>query len=126
MSPDNKTVSAVPTATDTTQTSRKSAKGILCAKCEHVNIAGATTCNRCRSHLHIKCNDCGAINERALDHCRNCGRNLHRTILQRFTAKVSRSRIHLKPLPILLLFAVAGIIFYLVVQLTQFQLPTTQ
>jgi len=124
MSPDNKPVSAVPTASDTTQTSKKSAKGILCAKCEHVNKAGSTTCSRCRAHLHIKCNDCGTVNERALNHCRNCGRNLHRTTLQRFASKLDRSRAKIKPLPVLLLFMVTGIIFYLVVKVTQLQIPT--
>lgn len=126
MNRDNKLVSAVPTATDTTQTSRKSAKGILCAKCEHVNQAGATTCSVCRAHLHIKCNDCGTVNERVLGTCRNCGRKLHRNALQRLASRLSRSRTQIKPIPVLLLIAVAGAIFYLVVKLTEFQLPTTR
>ena len=123
MSQDNESVSGVPTSSDTTQTSRKSAKGILCAKCEHVNKAGATTCSVCRAHLHVKCNDCGAVNERALNHCRTCGRNLHRTALQRFATRLARTRTKIKPLWLLLLLAVVGIIFYLVVTLTAVQLP---
>jgi hypothetical protein len=126
MSQDHNPVSGAPTVSDTTQTSRVSAKGILCAKCEHVNKSGSTTCSVCRAHLHIKCNDCGTVNERVLNSCKNCGRKLHRTAVQKILNRASKSRSKIKPLPVLLLFIVVSVIFYLVIKLTEVQLPSTR
>jgi hypothetical protein len=126
MSLDNNQVSGVPTASDTTQTPRSTAKGILCAKCQHVNRPGSTTCSVCNSHLHIKCNDCGAVNERAIDSCRICGRSLHRSAARRLLSRLSTKRNRIKPTFILLMFAVVGVIFFLVVKVTQIELPVTR
>lgn len=71
----------------------------------------------------MKCNDCGSVNERVMTICRACGRKLHRNALQRFASKLSRSRSQVKPLFVLLLFVVVGVIFYVVVALTKVQLP---
>lgn len=126
MSPDNNRVSGVPTPSDTTQTPLSTAKGILCAKCEHVNKPGSTTCGVCRSHLHVKCNDCGAVNERARNHCRNCGHSLHRSAARRLVSRMAKKRNRIKPTFILLMFAIVGAIFSLIVILTQIQLPQTR
>jgi hypothetical protein len=123
MSQDHKPVSAVPTASDTTQTSKKSTKGVLCAKCEHVNKPGSTTCSVCRSHLHVKCKDCGAINERVLTTCRSCGRKLHRNAFQKLTATLSRSRSQFKPSFVILLLIIVAVVFYMVITLTHMPMP---
>jgi hypothetical protein len=126
MSPENNRVSGVPTASDTTQTSVRTAKGVLCAKCEHVNKPGSTTCSVCRSHLHVKCNDCGEVNERVLNTCRHCGRSLHRSAARRLLSRVATKRNRIKPTFILLMFAIVGVIFYLVITVTQIQLPNSR
>jgi hypothetical protein len=123
MIPEHNTVPAAATAaSDTTQT-RKSSRGILCAKCEHVNAAGSTKCNRCGSHLHVKCNDCGVINERILSTCKSCGRRLHKNVFQKIGARLGASSARVQPLHVLLFVVVVGAITYGIILLTQLQLP---
>jgi hypothetical protein len=62
---------------------RRPRKGVLCAKCEHLNPPGSGTCERCQSHLYVTCIDCGTRNERVRSRCLECGRKMHRNLLQR-------------------------------------------
>ena len=122
MTPEDKIGAGTATSPDTTQTSKRSARGILCAKCEHVNAAGSTKCSRCASHLHIKCNDCGVVNERILTKCKSCGRTLRKNFLQKLGgpfAGVTR----FKPVHLLVFMVVVLGIFYGVVLLTELRLP---
>lgn len=121
--PEKHNVAAAPTASDTTQTPGPPAKGILCAKCEHVNVAGSTTCKRCRSHLHIKCNDCGTTNERVYTTCRHCGRRLHKSALGKAGARLFKGASKVKPLHVVIFIAVVGVMFYAIVALTRLRLP---
>lgn len=56
----------------------KARKGVLCAKCEHLNPPGRDVCEYCHAHLHLSCKHCGHRNERARTRCRQCGHRLHR------------------------------------------------
>ncbi len=96
-------------------TSMRSAKGILCPKCSHVNRPGSTKCSRCEAHLHIKCNDCGATNERAHSRCRECGRRLHKGALEKINRRLFQNSRKVSPWQVILIIVVVAAIFGLVV-----------
>ncbi len=56
----------------------KSARGVLCVKCEHLNPLAVENCEICDGHLYIKCNECGAKNPRVGARCVECQRRLHK------------------------------------------------
>ncbi|MCF7668894.1 MAG: hypothetical protein K9N48_03855 [Verrucomicrobia bacterium] len=62
-------------------------KGILCAKCEHLNRRGTETCRRCGSALYITCKHCKTKNPRVTTKCSNCKHSLHRSRRNRFLRK---------------------------------------
>jgi len=62
---------------------QKAERGVLCARCDHLNRGGATVCERCKSELFIKCAYCGEMNLRALENCGKCKHHLHRGIFRR-------------------------------------------
>jgi hypothetical protein len=124
MTSDNKSVPDAVAVESDTAIARKSSRGILCAKCEHVNSAGSTKCSRCGSHLHIKCHDCGVVNERTISTCKSCGRRLHKNVFQKMTARVGGGGVaRVKPMHIALFVVVVTVITYVVISLTQIQLP---
>ena len=53
-----------------------SGRGILCAKCEHLNPAGLEKCETCQAHLFVFCTYCGTRNGRVLTRCTKCRRRL--------------------------------------------------
>ena len=53
-----------------------SGRGVLCAKCEHLNPEGLEKCETCQAHLFIFCSYCGSKNGRVLARCRKCRRRL--------------------------------------------------
>jgi hypothetical protein len=110
----------------TTLLNKSGAKGILCAKCSHVNRAGSTKCSRCESHLHIKCNDCGTRNERFHTRCQTCGRRLHRSFFEKLGAGGFKRQTRVTPLQIVLLLIFAAVAFYCVVIMQHVQLPPVQ
>jgi hypothetical protein len=55
-----------------------SAKGVLCAKCEHLNPPGSTSCEFCRAELFRICPKCGQRFQDALSRCSHCGERMHR------------------------------------------------
>lgn len=55
-------------------------RGILCAKCEHLNPGGRETCEYCESGLFIDCPKCEMQNVRALAYCLGCKTPLHKTL----------------------------------------------
>jgi len=48
-------------------------KGVLCAKCDHLNAPGSTTCEYCRSALFEPCRHCGKTVRRTAHRCEFCG-----------------------------------------------------
>lgn len=49
-----------------------SARGVLCAECEHLNPPGTQVCGECRAELFVVCGSCGRRNERIYSRCAGC------------------------------------------------------
>lgn len=126
MMPENKLGPEAAVAESDTAIARKSSKGITCARCEHVNSGGSTKCSRCGSHLHIKCHDCEVVNERVLTSCKSCGRRLHKNALQKMGGRMGAGAMRVKPMHVALFVVVVSVITYVVIFLTQLQLPQTR
>lgn len=112
-----------PPRGDTTTLINKSAKGVLCAKCNHLNKPRSTKCSVCGSHLHIKCNDCGARNERFYSQCQECGRRLHKPTVERMQRTVFNQASKITLPQIALLIGVVALIVLLAVALNHVRLP---
>ena len=48
-------------------------KGVLCAKCDHLNPPGSTMCEYCHAALFGTCRHCGKTVQRTSDRCEFCG-----------------------------------------------------
>jgi hypothetical protein len=107
----------------TTSLANRTDKGILCAKCNHLNKPGSTKCTRCESHLHIKCNDCGARNERVYSRCQTCGRRLHKSAMEKMHASVFKHGAKVTPFQIALLILVVAAILLIVIGINKVNLP---
>lgn len=98
-------------------------RGVLCAKCNHVNPPGRTLCNRCGSHLFITCNDCGHQSERSVTRCRKCGRRLHRSALQKLGVRFFGKSMKPSLTAVLLFIAGVAIAFGIIVFVAELRLP---
>jgi hypothetical protein len=90
-------------------------RGVLCAKCEHLNAWGRNECKRCGAHLYITCTDCGQRNERVRTRCANCTRRLHHSIFDRIGRRISKGAMQFTGLQVVIFcigvaFALAVII----------------
>ncbi len=112
-----------PPRGDTTAFTKRTEKGILCPKCNHVNKPGSTKCSHCESHLHIKCNDCGARNERVYSRCQACGRRLHKSALEKMHASVFNHGAKVTPFQVALLIVAVSVIFLVVIAINKVNLP---
>lgn len=65
-------------------------KGVLCAKCEHLNPPESNECETCGAHLFLACKQCGEGNERVRTQCVRCGHRLHRSFLHRSRRRLGR------------------------------------
>lgn len=65
-------------APDALEERRRSARGVLCVKCEHLNPVHLEVCEFCRTHLWVSCRHCGAKNRRVNIRCDECHRRLHK------------------------------------------------
>ena len=66
--------------------------GVLCAKCEHLNVQSRNVCEFCGAHLHVVCHSCGHRNERVRTRCVDCGHRLHRSWTSRLTNAFGKDR----------------------------------
>jgi len=57
-------------------------RGILCARCEHLNDLSATNCAECGARLFVACSRCGELNQRVFTRCRKCHKRLHRGLFR--------------------------------------------
>jgi hypothetical protein len=98
-------------------------RGVLCAKCEHLNPPGLSTCEFCNAHLHLLCSYCRQRNARVQSCCSQCGRSLHRSFWSRgWQALFGRERkMHLVQAILLALAILAGLA--LIIFFSEFRLP---
>jgi hypothetical protein len=96
----------------------KARKGILCAKCEHLNPPGSDVCEYCHAHLFLSCKSCGHRNERVRTRCTECGHRLHRgffyQLRRRLTQERNRYILVYLPLTILVSYLAYRVVIFLV------------
>jgi hypothetical protein len=63
-------------------------RGVLCAKCDHLNPPGCNVCEECDAHLYVTCHSCGHRNRRVDAVCGHCGHHLHRSLGRRLRKKL--------------------------------------
>ena len=51
-------------------------RGVLCARCDHMNPAGADECRRCGAELFRDCPSCGETIQRIYSRCSKCHHRL--------------------------------------------------
>lgn len=105
------------------ETDRKD-RGVLCAKCEHLNTWGRNECKRCGSHLYITCSDCGQSNERVRTKCTNCSRRLHHSLMDRVRHRVSKESFQMSGVQVLIFCVGVGLAFGLILMLSHIELPS--
>lgn len=98
-------------------------KGVLCAKCEHLNPPSLGTCERCHSHLFVTCGDCGTRNERVRTRCSDCGRKLHRSLWQRIGRRTFGRPTGVTPTAVFFFLAGVAIVFGIIVLISNISLP---
>jgi hypothetical protein len=91
--------------------------GVTCAKCEHLNPHGHSTCEVCGAHLHVVCHHCGHRNERVRTRCSECHHHLHRSFWKRLSHRLTgkKGKISLFQIILLLigiLIGIGAIIFF--------------
>lgn len=94
---------------------RPTGKGILCSKCEHLNLAHSSKCKRCGSHLFITCNFCGKSNPRSHGRCAECDHRLHRSLVSQLQKKIFRGRYRNVSLFHIAIMVVAVFLAYMVI-----------
>jgi hypothetical protein len=65
----------------------ESKRGLLCVKCEHLNLATDTLCQICGADLFMICLQCGSRNERVRSRCTQCRQSLSYTWWRRFLSR---------------------------------------
>jgi hypothetical protein len=98
-------------------------RGVLCAKCEHLNAWGRNECKRCGAHLYISCSDCGQRNERVRTRCANCQRRLHYSIFERARRRLSNGAIQWNSLQVVLFCIGVALAFVLIFFFSRLHLP---
>lgn len=63
---------------------------VQCANCSADNLAGATLCRECDSHLYLVCRHCGRSNIRTLRRCASCDERLGGSVWKRRFRKIFR------------------------------------
>ncbi len=84
-------------------------RGVLCARCEHVNPPGQTQCERCAAPLFTPCPHCGQPTQRVFLRCQHCHHRIGRTDAERRRRGRGRGRNLRRKLAWLLLGAIGAI-----------------
>jgi len=98
-------------------------RGVLCAKCEHLNVWGRNECKRCGAHLYIACTDCGQRNERVRTRCVNCTRRLHHSIIDRMRRRMTTGSLQLSGLQMVIFCIGVALAFGVILALSRFEMP---
>ncbi len=99
-------------------------RGILCAKCEHLNPGDTNVCSYCGAHLFVTCHHCGHRNQRAYSRCAHCRRRLHRSLIRKWYKWMFRGQAKAKPLHFVLMIIVVFIAYKIIVHLAEYQPPS--
>lgn len=102
----------------------RSDRGVLCAKCEHINTRGVSECRKCGSHLFITCVDCGHRNERVRERCKSCGRRLHRGVIEKLRRRFFGGHTNITPAQVMVILFSIALVFGLIVFIANISLPT--
>lgn len=99
-------------------------KGVLCAKCEHLNPPGTSECTFCGAHLYVTCHACGARNSRVNARCSECHKSMHRSLWKKWSRKLAPKKSRYKVWHFVLLSIAVFITYKLIVRLAEFQSST--
>lgn len=70
--------------------------GVLCLKCNHLNVLETATCKRCGADLYRECPRCGHPNPLVFANCRKCHKRFPRGLLGRSSRRARKARSLLK------------------------------
>jgi ribosomal protein L40E len=70
--------------------------GVLCIKCNHLNVLETATCKRCGAALYRDCPRCGHSNPLVFANCRKCHKRFPRGILGNRSRKLRKAQSLLK------------------------------
>ncbi len=98
-------------------------RGVLCAKCDHLNPPGSKVCGECGAHLFVACHYCGHKNRRVDAVCSQCGHHLHRSMWRRLQRKILGQNSKILVIEGVLLVLVVLIGYKLIVNLVEAPLP---
>jgi ribosomal protein L40E len=98
----------------------RSDKGVLCAKCEHLNPPGTNECRFCGAHLYVTCHACGVRNPRVNARCCECKRSMHRTFWGKWARKLTPKKSRYKLWHFILLAIAVFITYKVIINLAEF------
>ena len=104
-------------------TAPPSERGVLCAKCDHLNPPGSKACEECGDHLYVACHYCGHKNRRVDAVCAECGHHLHRSLWRRWQRKFLGQNRKILIVELILLVIVVVVGFNLIVRLVEYKPP---
>ena len=98
-------------------------RGVLCAKCDHLNLPGSKACDECGAHLYVACHYCGHKNRRVDAVCAQCGHHLHRSLWRRWQRKFLGQNSKILAIEAVLLVVLVVVGFKLIIKLVESPLP---
>lgn len=99
-------------------------KGVLCAKCEHLNPPGTNECRFCGAHLYVTCHACGVRNPRVNARCSECHHSMHRSLFKKWYRKFAPKKSRYKPWHFVLLAGAVYVTYRVIVHLAEFSAAT--
>lgn len=96
--------------------------GVLCVRCNHLNVTETPTCKRCGAELYRECAKCGHSSPIVFANCRKCHKRFPRGVFGGRNRKLRKAQSFAKRtlttafqvLLVLVSLAVAGGIIYLI------------
>lgn len=70
--------------------------GVLCIKCNHLNVLETATCKRCGADLYRTCPRCGHSNPLVFANCRKCHKRFPRGILGHRSRRLRKAQSFLR------------------------------
>jgi hypothetical protein len=94
-------------------------RGVLCAKCDHLNPPGSKVCEECGARLFVACHYCGHKNRRVDAACAQCGHHLHRSVWRRWQRKILGQNVKLLVIEAILFVILVVIGFKLIIHFVE-------